>query len=195
MLMAEARAALRDRWRQAIGIFVLYILISIITGMVGSIGSLVQFLLDGPLFVGMAVVSLAIARGRETSVRELFSAFSDWLRTLTAYVIMVVFIILWALLLIVPGIIAAYSYSQTFFILAEDKTIGARDAIRKSKAMMDGHKKELFFLDLRFIGWFLLSILTLGAGFLWLLPYIQVTRAKFYDHISPKPTLEPTSSI
>ena len=87
------------------------------------------------------------------------------------------------LLLIVPGIIAAYSYSMTFYILAEDKSISALDAIRKSKEIMKGNKWKLLCLSFRFFGWMLLAILTLGIGFIWLIPYMSVSFATFYDDI------------
>ncbi len=93
---------------------------------------------------------------------------------------MLVYIFLWTLLLVIPGIIKAIAYSQTFYILAEDPTISSEAAINKSMAMMDGHKMDYFVLMLSFIGWALLSILTLGIGFLFLMPYIQVTSANFY---------------
>jgi uncharacterized membrane protein len=96
---------------------------------------------------------------------------------------MILFILLWTLLLIIPGIIAAISYSMTFYILADDNSIGAMDAIDKSKKMMDGYKWKCFCLGLRFLGWALLCILTLGIGFLWLMPYMQVSMAKFYDDV------------
>jgi uncharacterized membrane protein len=96
---------------------------------------------------------------------------------------MILFILLWTLLLIIPGIIAAISYSMTFYILADDNSIGAMDAIDKSKKMMDGYKWKYFCLGLRFLGWALLCILTLGIGFLWLMPYMQVSMAKFYDDV------------
>ena len=104
---------------------------------------------------------------------------------------MLLFTFLWTLLLIIPGIIAVLSYSMTFYILADDNSIGAMEAIDKSKKMMDGYKWKYFCLGLRFIGWSLLCILTLGIGFLWLLPYMQVSVVKFYDdikenHIMPK---------
>ena len=98
-------------------------------------------------------------------------------------VYMILFIILWYLLLIVPGIIAAYSYSMTFYILADDPNISAIDALNKSKSMMDGHKMDLFLMSLSFIGWALLCILTLGIGLLWLIPYMNVSIAKFYQDI------------
>jgi uncharacterized membrane protein len=87
------------------------------------------------------------------------------------------------LLLIVPGIIAAISYSQTFYILADDPGMDAISAIDKSKKMMRGYKWKYFCLGLRFIGWALLCILTLGIGLFWLDTYMQTSFAKFYDDV------------
>jgi len=96
---------------------------------------------------------------------------------------MSLFILLWSLLLIIPGIIAALSYSMTFYILADDNSIGAMDAINKSKKMMYGYKWKYFCLGLRFLGWAILCILRLGIGFLWLSPYVHVSVTKFYEDI------------
>lgn len=87
------------------------------------------------------------------------------------------------ILLIIPGIIAAYAYSQTWYILIDKKDISALDAIEESKKIMMGHKWRLFLLSLSFIGWLLLTILTLFVGYLWLNPYMGVAFAKFYDSI------------
>ena len=96
---------------------------------------------------------------------------------------MLIFILLWSILLIIPGIIAAISYSMTFLIIAEDESIDAIEALKKSKEIMYGHKWKYFCLMLRFIGWALVCILTLGIGFIWLLPYVHVTIVKFYEDI------------
>lgn len=72
---------------------------------------------------------------------------------------------------------------MTFYILADDKTIEPKEAILKSKQMMEGYKLKFFYLGLRFLVWGLLCILTLGIGFLWLFPWINTTIAKFYDDI------------
>jgi uncharacterized membrane protein len=72
---------------------------------------------------------------------------------------------------------------MTFYILADDPGIKPQDALKKSKSMMDGYKLKLFYLCLRFFLLALLCILTLGIGFLWLIPYVHVTMAKFYDDI------------
>jgi len=185
-LMTQARESLRGKWQLAVGVWCIYALITILAGDVEGMGPVLQVLIDGPLFLGLSVFALAISRDKEASISQLFTGFNDFIRTLVAYLLMGIFILLWSLLLIVPGIIAALAYSQTFFILAEDKSISAQEAITKSKTMMNGHKKQLFFLSLRFLGWFLLSILTLGIGFLWSLPYFYVTLAKFYDKIAKK---------
>ena len=96
---------------------------------------------------------------------------------------MCIFILLWTLLLIIPGIIATYSYAMTFFIIADDPQAGALEAIGRSKEMMRGHRWKLFCLFLRFIGWSLLCLLTFGIGFLWLTPYMQTSLAHFYDDV------------
>ena len=86
-------------------------------------------------------------------------------------------------MLIIPGIIAAYAYSMAFFIMADNPSVGALEAIRRSKAIMRGRKAKLFCLDLRFLGWGILCLLTLGIGFLWLVPYIQASHAHFYEDV------------
>ena len=120
---------------------------------------------------------------KDAKIEQLFEGFRNFGTSILAYVLMVLFIILWTILLIIPGIIAAISYSMTFFIIAEDETIGAYDALKKSKEMMNGHKWKFFCLGFSFFGWFLLSIFTLGIGLLWLAPYVNVSYVKFYDDI------------
>ncbi len=94
-----------------------------------------------------------------------------------------IFVFLWSLLLIIPGIIATLSYSMTYFIIADNNSITALEAITKSKEMMRGNKWKFFCLGLRFLGWSLLCVVTLGIGFLWLTPYMSVSSAQFYDDL------------
>ncbi|MFA5745097.1 MAG: DUF975 family protein [Candidatus Paceibacterota bacterium] len=189
VLMRQAREALAGKWRLAVGTFAVYLLIHIALASARGLGSLASILVSGPFALGLAIFSLSISRNKEARMEQLFEGFKRFGKALLAYVLMVVFILLWALLLIIPGIIAALSYSLTFFILTDDKTISARDALKKSKKMMLGYKWKFFCLELRFIGWGLLSILTLGIGFLWLVPYMQVSVAKFYDALKDANTI------
>ena len=94
-----------------------------------------------------------------------------------------VFVFLWSLLLIIPGIIKMFSYSMTAFIVEEHPELSANEAIDRSRAMMKGHKFDLFWLALSFIGWMILCIFTFGIGYLWLMPYMQTSIAGFYEDV------------
>lgn len=96
------------------------------------------------------------------------------------------FITLWSMLCGIPGIIARYAYAMTPFILLENPNVRPIDAIKQSKELMQGHKMDLFLLDLSFIGWNLLCILTLGIGYLWLIPYKNASYAAFYRSLCPR---------
>ena len=186
VLMKMARESLTGKWGLAIGTYVVYILmIGAIqaTSELFPIAGLLSLIIAGPMAVGLAIFSLNISRNEDARFEQIFQGFNNFATSLGAYFLMVIFILLWSLLLIIPGIIAALSYSMTFYILADDRSIGAMDAIDKSRKMMDGNKWQYFRLGLRFLGWALLCILTLGIGFLWLFPYIQISMAKFYDDI------------
>lgn len=180
-LLAQARASLSDRWGMAIATYLLFILI---TGTIAlPKAGLISLLITGPMLLGATTVALRYARDQEVGLEQLFDGFKHFGTAILTYVIMVVFIFLWTLLLIVPGIIASLSYSMSFYILADDKSLKAMEVLDASKQMMEGHKMKLFYLYLRFLLLALLCILTLGIGFLWLVPYMYVTMAKFYDDI------------
>lgn len=175
-IMSKARESLSTQWNLAIGTFFIFLLIS-------GMSSEVSLIIGGAMQLGASIVALNIARGKKAEFSQLFDGFKNFANSLVANLLMIVFILLWMLLLIIPGIIAAIAYSQTFFIMADDKKISGSDAIKKSKKMMMGNKGKYFMLCLRFSGWFILSILTLGIGFLWLVPYVSVSMANFYDAV------------
>ena len=182
-LMAEARESLSGNWGLAIATFLVYGIIISVFQVIPTVGPVLVLFIAGPMLVGISMFSLSLSRGENARLEQIFEGFKNYGTVLGAYLLMVLFIFLWMLLLIIPGIIAAIAYSQTFYILAEDDAISSMDALKKSKEMMDGYKWKYFCLGLRFIGWALLCILTLGIGFLWLSPYIQISYAKFYEDI------------
>jgi len=183
ILMKQARESLAGKWGLAVGTFTVYMLIGLIINKIKHVGPIISLIVSGPLVVGLCVFSLSISRNKEARLEQIFEGFKKFGRALAAYLLVALFTVLWGLLLVIPGIIAALSYSQTFYILADDENINASDAIEKSKKMMYGYKWKLFCLGLRFFGWLLLSVLTVGIGFLWLFPYIQISMAKFYDDV------------
>jgi uncharacterized membrane protein len=195
-----ARISLRGRWGLAIGSLLLYVFmlapisfITLLLSLGGISESVLQWidLLDyawGILFTGVFILGfyciyLRIARGEETSIRHLFTYLRSRklvLRAFLAFWLQAIYTFLWTLLLIIPGIIKGYAYSMTYFILIDHPELTVNQAITKSRQMMAGHKWQLFVLNLTFIGWALLCILTLGIGFLWLPSYIQTSISQFY---------------
>lgn len=189
VLKQMAKESLKGKWGLAVGTYMVYFVILLGVQMIPKGSPFVALIIGGPFVLGISVFSLAISRNKDARLEQIFEGFNNFGKALGAYLLMLLFILLWMLLLIIPGIIAGISYSMTFFILADEPAIGAMEALDKSKKMMDGYKLKYFYLGLSFIGWALLCLLTLGIGFLWLIPYAQVSMAKFYDDIKEKPSL------
>ena len=183
VLMANARDSLRGGWGLAIGALVVYFLVFCVVGLFPVVGTIATYIIVGPMTVGGVRFTLAVSRKGRPEIGQLFSGFDRFGTHLAAYLLQTIFVALWTLLLIIPGIIAALSYSMTYFILAEDSSISASEAIRKSKKMMKGNKWKLVCLGFRFTGWFLLAMLSFGIGFLWVGPYMYVSYAQFYDDL------------
>ena len=146
--------------------------------------AVVYFVLGSIISVGYARFNLDLVDRGETGFETLFGYFSYWKTTAIARLLQSVYILLWSLLFIIPGIIATYSYAMTEFILAENPDLTASEAIARSKEMMSGNRWRLFCLHFSFIGWDILSALTLGIGNLWLRPYKQAANAAFYREIT-----------
>lgn len=125
--------------------------------------------------------AMKVSRGEECGAADLFYCFSQFGRFFLAYLLMGIFTILWSCLLIVPGIIAMYSYTQVIYLMLDDPTLTPMQAIRRSKELMRGHKWEYFVLQLSFYGWALLSAVTFNILNIWLQPYMDVTYAGYYN--------------
>lgn len=145
------------------------------------------FLLEIFLLLPIGVAFLNVFRkllvnGDNNTLGNLFD-FSNYWHKVGGMLLVGIFTFLWSLLFIIPGIIKAFSYSMTPYILDENPELGASEAIHRSRMMMKTHKFDLFWLYLSFIGWWLLCILTCGIGFLWLAPYFQTAKAAFYEEV------------
>ena len=136
-----------------------------------------------PLGWGFSIYFLNLIRSLDISYSRLFDGYKDFVRIFLAEFLVSIVVAIGCILLIVPGIILAMMFAQTEFILKDDKEISAIDAMKKSAKMMEGHKSELFWLTLSFIGWFILCLFTLGIGFLFLSPYFGTAVAHFYEDL------------
>ena len=190
----RALSALENKWGNFVAItFVYGFIIGITQVLSGDKDSpailhligLVLFILALPLTWGFQTLFLGAVRGGEATAKDMFEGYNKELfsRVLTTTLLYYVYVFLWSLLLLIPGCIKAYSYAMTPYILKDNPEMKNNAAIEESMRMMDGHKLELFLLDLSFIGWALLSLLTCGIGFLWLTPYMNMARVNFYEDL------------
>ena len=176
-ITAAARVSLSGNWGVAIGLFLLFQLL-----LGGTSLSYTSWLFTGALTVGLCSFFLNLSSG-SVRISMLFDGFNVFGKSFGVIFLTGLFIMFWSLLLVVPGIIKTYSYSMAFFIVADDPSVGALEAITRSRQIMNGNKWRLFCLYLRFIGWGILCAFTLGIGLLWLWPYMMASTAAFYEDI------------
>ena len=183
-LMSDARDSLNGKWPLAIGTFLILLLITMGTSLIPYAGQIISLLISGPLAVGGAFFALNIVRDHQAKNDDLFFSFNNNLgNSILAYLLVFVFVFIGFILLIIPGIIVGLALSQTWFILADNPSMDSYSAVIKSKDMMNGFKWQYFKIGLRLFVLGLLCLLTLGIGFLWLIPYQYVVYAKFYEEV------------
>lgn len=192
MLRAEMKALAKERmkgqWGNAILIMILSGLLTGAAGLLGAILGPLSFIVTlavgGPIMLGTTYFYLKISSGEKAEIGDLFWGFRNFAGAFVLTFLQGLFIALWSLLFVIPGIMKAYSYSMAFYIMAEEPGISAREAIRKSKEIMKGHRMELFVLQLSFIGWAVLGFVTLGIANFYVFPYMNETMAFFYRNLS-----------
>ena len=202
----ESLAFMKGNWGMAVGVTLVFMLLVYACSLVATtiemfvatpIGDdegvlipifsmLASILFVFPLSFSLIMLFLGFQRGAETlKVKGLFKAFKKpyYGKSIGLYLLTAIFIMLWTLLLIIPGIIKSLSYALAPYILADNPELTANEAINRSMEMMNGHKMRLFLILLGYLGFTLLSILALGIPLLWLYPYYQVVLAKFYEEV------------
>ena len=202
-LRAQARERLEGQWGTFVLMTFLMLVIQTILQIPGYIGSLLEILspenvlaslsfsnisnilslLALPLSWGLTVSLLRNHREESVDLENLFDGFRGgrYTRVFCALFLVNLFTFLWTLLLIIPGIMKAFSYALTPYIIMDEPELTARQAITRSCEIMEGRRWKLFCLYLSFIGWGILSLLTFGIGFLWLVPYMNASIAAFYE--------------
>lgn len=200
VLRNQAYEALRGKWTPAV---VTSLVFCILLGVAVSLSRVNALLYLIAYLGGASIVAIGMlyacwdlfTKGTLPEAGALFAPFKQYARTVGAVLLVFVYTLLWTLLLVIPGIIKAYSYSMTFYILRENPEMTAGDAITASQEMMDGHKMDLFLLSLSFIGWAILASITFGIGYLWLIPYIYTAYAAFYETLKKETSVTPATSV
>ena len=196
----EALAALKGNWAPAVVATIILYIMSMVAGGATGLMNPVSYILSSALFGLFWLFTIFVINPLQTGyanslktlsqdgdsdiINNMFRiGFGRFLDIRRGTFLTGLFTFLWALLLIVPGIIKSFSYAMTPFILIDNPELTANEAIDRSRAMMRGHKFDLFWLLLSFIGWFILCMLTLGIGFFWLIPYTYTSVAGFYKDV------------
>lgn len=158
-----------------------YVFSDILSDSLDSVFSLLTLIIT-PV-VTVTFYTYITKRFRGVNVRyeaELEEHKKKWWNYTCTHFMMTLFIGLWTLLFIIPGVVKALEYSQTMHIQSKNPTMGWKECMEKSKKMMDGHKMELFLLELSFIGWFILGAFTFGILYIWIVPYYELTLVNYH---------------
>lgn len=147
------------------------------------VGFLVPIVVQGAIIQGIAQLYLNVTYGDQPKIEDVFSGFKNILNAALLTFLVGLFVCLWSLLFIIPGIVMAISYSMSWYIMCENPDMSAMDCIRESKSIMQGHKMEFFVMMLSFIGWCLLGTVTLGLAYIYVTPYMTLSCVNFYHRI------------
>lgn len=158
--------------------------------------SFYAMVVSGPLLLGFTLFLFSMFRERQASPVEVLYGFEHFWKSFCLMFVMNLFILFWTMLFLIPGFIAYYRYRLAFYLLAEHPEMGILQILSESKRLMRFNKWYLFQLDVSFLGWILLSILTAGLGAILLTPYMTMTGLIFYEMVngrSGRPKLETLS--
>ena len=189
----QLKAQAKEQIKGKLGILIAVTLIigaitaaaSFLSSLIPGVGMIVSLIVTPAFALSTVRIYLMVVRGGTPEIKDAFNGFDDFFSAFKVTLLVGLYTFLWSLLFIVPGIIKGYSYSMALYVLADNKGKSARECIAESKAMMEGHKMELFVLDLSFIGWYLLCSLTCGLAFLYVAPLLNATHANVYETIKP----------
>ncbi len=190
-LKRKAKEQLKGKWLLAILVFIcysaIYQLINVkLTNSTNASGigialNIIGLLVYGSIKVGMSRFTLKLAaKDSTTQFNDLFSGFDVFIKALIMNAIIAICVSIGTFLFVIPGIIIGIIFSQSNYILAENPEKPLIECIKKSVEIMKGYKMNFFILQLSFIGWLILCVLTFGIGLLWYVPYYQMTMTNFY---------------
>ncbi|MFA6173594.1 MAG: DUF975 family protein [Kiritimatiellales bacterium] len=209
-LTVTAREGLDGNWGKSIGVMAAYLILLVGVRLVPFAGRLLELIFAAPLTVGMTVYLLATVRKQSNPFSLLFSGFDRFGTSLCTYLLIMLIMLIWMIpfgvvtavlffafhvtspliwALLILTMIAVMipiqmRYSLALYVVADDPSVRARQAVRRGIELMKGNYGRLGMLWLRFVGWQLFGILTLGISFIWLAPYFMASITVFYDDLT-----------
>ena len=181
----ELKSLAKEQIRGNIGmLFISALVMSLIVSAASAITvGIGTIFIAAPLQIGWILILFGLTEGVKPEVSTIFDGFAIYGKALLLYILTAIYVMLWSLLFFIPGFVKAYSYSMAPYILAENQNMTASEAINESRRIMNGHKMDLFVLELSFIPWLLLCMITFGIAFIYVAPYMDMTRVNFYNKI------------
>ena len=184
MDLSRIKSTAKQNLHAQLGILVLTVLIYTGVLSVSNIIPIVTLVVMGPLAVGLQKVFYRNSMTRNADAGQIFDPFTtQFVESFIAVFMKALFVFLWSLLLVIPGIIKGLSYAMVEYIMVREPDIKGMDALKKSQDMMNGDKMELFTLCLSFIGWIILGAITCGIGFFYVIPYMTAAQTEFFNSI------------
>ena len=176
----EAKRLLKGNWLMGFAVILIYCLIS---GAIGSFtASIGMFILSTSLYIAVNNVFISAYLGNGYEINHMVKGYDKGIGNRIALsALKTIYLMLWSLLFFIPGIIKSYSYALAEFISRENPEKTATECLDESKELMNGHKMDLFLFDLSFIGWHILSALTCGILYIYVMPYMYQARIIFID--------------
>lgn len=148
-------------------------------------------ILTAPLSFAFSWFFLDLIRHQKPLFKQVFTVYQNFkltVKLIWVSLVMGFFILLWLLLLVIPGLVKILAYSQTYYILKDHPEYSATEAITASRRLMKGHKWNFFVFGLSFIGWAILAAIPLFIGYLWLVPYFSAAVAVYYQNLTDQST-------
>ena len=181
-----------NTWLYGVLIALIYTAVtSVLTASSYGAGAILVFLLEGFFMIGVTTICMKLVHGEtEVDFNDLLVAKDRAGSALLLGLMRNLFTLLWTLLFIVPGIIKAYAYSQSYYLAMENPEWDWKRCLDESERIMRGKKGRLFCLDLSFLGWWIVGALCLGVGTLWVVPYHAMARANFHEDLIREPIVE-----
>lgn len=200
----QAWSTLSSYWNDMAVILLVMILIAGLGSGIGLVGTLshmnslsmfgsstsfiAAILLVMPLEFSLYALLLSIVRKEENEVSPMRQLWRGFMDNYTAYVVAgflmyIVIFLISIVTLCIGGLIFSLAYSMVALVIKDNPELTAREALKKSRYMMRGHKWELFKLYFSFIGWYFVGILTCCIGFLWITPYMNTATVHFYEDV------------
>ena len=187
-LMRESREKLKQHWLISVFICFIYALLVGAPSELNTYGNLLSLLLAGPLQLGMSIYFLNIFYDKPASIENLIEGFKPLLKVLLLYFLISTVTLIGFMLLVIPGVIISLGLSMSYYIFIEEPELTIEEILKKSWKLTEGYKMELFILQLRFIPWYVLGILSFFVGVFFVLPWHQLTLIYYYTFLKKTST-------